>query len=503
MNPEPGPSGRLPPATQPGCPQLDASGWARRLGWIDLGSSQSPTSADPGPLTADYLSANGLVPLRDENGACILATNDPLNFAAFDGIEALCDRPVAPAYLPALERSQKTAVSPGAGFQKAGAAEAFVANLISNAANRRAADIHIEPVGSGLRVRLRIDGHLEVTGAQIPQALGDSVVAHVKLLAGMQLDEHRLPQDGRFGFSGSDADTIELRASCIPSTKRESLVLRLLRPARAMPSVDELGLEPGDLRDLESLLALPDGLVLVTGPTGSGKTSTLYAGLARLNSQKRKIITVEDPVECVIPGVNQVPVRSALGMTYARALRSILRQAPNVIMIGEIRDPETASIALSAALTGYLVLSTLHTRDAAGTVARLLELDLPPALVASALRGVVAQRLVRRICETCRGSVHSEQTCPACMGRGFRGRIGIFELFLPDPAARDLIAGGAAASEIREFRRSARQVSLREDGERKITAGLTTREEVVSITDAGAIEHRGPRSSPNEERHEL
>jgi general secretion pathway protein E/type IV pilus assembly protein PilB len=297
---------------------------------------------------------------------------------------------------------------------------------------------------------------------------------------------------------------LDLRLSSLPTVHGESIVMRILEPERLRLGLEKLGLDPGDRQSLERLLAWPDGIVLVTGPTGSGKTTTLYACLHQLNRADRKIITVEDPVEYQITGINQVSVRGETGLTFATALRAMLRQAPNIIMVGEIRDRETAGIAINAALTGHLVLSTLHTNDAAGAVTRLIDIGVKPFLVASGLRAVVAQRLVRRVCPECgqpagltaierRGWPASLAVvgasvlrrgagCLACERAGYRGRVGLFEFLHVDDRIRRLIHEGGSAARLRAEARAAGMATLREDGWRKVRAGLTTIDEVLAST---------------------
>ena len=331
----------------------------------------------------------------------------------------------------------------------------LVESIISQAMARRASDIHLEPLARRFRVRYRIDGIL-APGEDLPWRLQRPLVSRLKILANMNIAEKRLPQDGRARIS-LQGRTLDLRVSSLPAVHGESLVLRLLEPEQVHLGVAGLGLDEADQKTLARLLTLPDGIVLVTGPTGSGKTTTLYACLNHLNKPDCKIITVEDPVEYQLAGINQVPVRGEVGMTFAAALRAILRQAPNIVMVGEIRDRETAGMAVNAALTGHLVFSTLHTNDAPAAVPRLFDLGVRPFLVASALRAVMAQRLVRRICPRCsrsRSGTPEEAAasrnrpqwaatgaaeCPACGGTGFSGRVGIFEVLTVGPAMQQLI----------------------------------------------------------------
>jgi general secretion pathway protein E/type IV pilus assembly protein PilB len=329
------------------------------------------------------------------------------------------------------------------------------------------------------------------------------MISRLKIMANISIAEKRLPQDGRIRLT-TEGRTLDLRVASLPTAHGESIVMRILDQADLRPGLAELGLAADERVRLEQMIGSPDGILLVTGPTGSGKTTTLYACLHHLNQTDRKIITVEDPVEYQLSGVNQVPVRPEVGMTFASALRAMLRQSPNVIMVGEIRDLETAEIALNASLTGHMVFSTLHTNDAAGAVTRLVDLGAKPYLLATALRGVVAQRLVRRICPACsrphaptpaelrllnldaEAVAHADfrrgTGCPECQGTGYRGRVGIYEILQMDENLRGLIHAGASAARLRAAARAGGMRTMREDGRRKIIAGLTTVEEVASIT---------------------
>ncbi len=378
----------------------------------------------------------------------------------------------------------------------------LVHGLITEAIRRRASDIHLEPLERRFRVRYRIDGVLlEVEGP--PKHLQLALLSRVKIMANIDIAEKRVPQDGRIQIF-TEGRTLDLRVSSLPTAHGESIVMRILDQEGLKLGMPEMGLLPDDQQQLAQLLASPDGMVLVTGPTGSGKTTTLYACLHQLNQSDRKIITVEEPVEYQISGINQVPVNPAIGMTFAAALRAMLRQSPNIIMLGEIRDRETAEIAINASLTGHLVFSTLHTNDAPSAVSRLIDIGAKPFLIAAALRASLAQRLVRRICPQCRrGYTPSVQErhalnltpaqwatatfahgagCAACHGTGYQGRFGIFEIFLIDDEIRALIYENASASRLRQVARRAGRLTMREDGIRKVLAGLTTIEEVVSVT---------------------
>lgn len=373
--------------------------------------------------------------------------------------------------------------------------------LIAEAIAARASDIHLEPGAGDCRVRLRIDGTLRET-ERLPREWQRPLVARFKLLAGLSLAEKRLPQDGRFRFTpASGGRAVDVRAASLPAVHGESLVLRLLDGAQLPRDLTALGLSEPHRARLGHVIRRPDGLVLVTGPTGSGKTTTLYACLQQLNTPDRKLLTVEDPVEYRIAGINQVSVDEATGLTFATALRAMLRQAPNVILVGEIRDRETAEIALHAALTGHLVLSTLHTMDAAGAVVRLLDLGAKPFLVAAALRAVLAQRLVRRVCPQCRvGAAFRDAVtgdrgapretpppaCPQCRGAGFHGRIGCFEWLEVDPELAALVQRRAPASEWREAAARRGFSTLADDARAKVAAGWTSAEEAAAVTGGGA-----------------
>ena len=370
-----------------------------------------------------------------------------------------------------------------------------------------ASDIHLEPLERRFRLRYRVDGHLrEVQGP--PKRLQLSLISRVKIMADMSIAEKRLPQDGRIQLRVENK-TIDLRVSTVPTAHGESVVMRLLDAEGLKPDLAELGLEPADVATLRQLTRLADGMVLVTGPTGSGKTTTLYSCLHEINRPDRKIITVEDPVEYQLSGVNQVPVRSEVGLTFAAALRAMLRQAPNVVMVGEIRDRETAEIAINASLTGHLVFSTLHTNDAPSAVNRLIDLGLPPFLVASALRATVAQRLVRRVCSKCGESPEATPAeiahfkaagidevalargagCSACQGTGYRGRVALFEFFVVSPEIERMIHDQAGLLTLRKHARAAGMRTLRDDGLRKAAQGVTTLDEVMAATVAESPEY--------------
>ena len=378
----------------------------------------------------------------------------------------------------------------------------LVNTIIVDAFKARASDIHLEPLSKKFRLRYRIDGVLHEMKAP-PKRLQASILSRLKIMSNMSIAERRIPQDGRIQ-TPVGGKTIDLRVSCVPTNHGESIVMRILDKEGLKLGLAELGFFTDDQQTFEKLIGLPDGILLVTGPTGSGKTTTLYAVLNYINRPDRKIITVEDPVEYQLSGINQVQVSEAVGLTFSTALRSMLRQAPNVIMLGEIRDLETASIAINASLTGHLVFSTLHTNDAPSAVTRLIDIGVKPFLVASSARALMAQRLVRRVCRRCgapyvptegelralnidpnniaNATFMKGKGCNECNKTGYRGRFGIFEVFVIDDEIRKLIYDKVPSSELRSRAREVGMRTLREDGTRKVLAGLTSPEEVIRAT---------------------
>lgn len=381
----------------------------------------------------------------------------------------------------------------------------LVNHLIAEAARRQASDIHIEPYPASLAVRLRIDGIL-IDIPPPPVRLASAVVSRIKILARLNIAERRLPQDGRIRhIAGSQA--LDLRVSTLPTVHGESVVIRLLPVNASIRDLAAIGLPTALQSVLHHLADAPHGLILVTGPTGSGKTTTVYATLQLINKPERKVLTVEDPVEYQMERVNQVQVRPNIDLTYARILRSMLRQDPDVIMIGEMRDSETATIAIHAALTGHLVLSTLHTNDAPSAITRLIDMNIEPFLLASTVRTVIAQRLVRVLCRNCRQAskpgadflavlaasdlaisapdmVYSPQGCEACNGTGYSGRVGIFEMMMMTDHVRRLTIGRVGASEIARAAKADGMVTMLEDGLSKVAAGITTFAEVRRVTES-------------------
>jgi type IV pilus assembly protein PilB len=378
----------------------------------------------------------------------------------------------------------------------------LVGLVIMEAYRNRASDIHIEPLEKRLRVRYRIDGVLQEVDNP-PKRLQASIISRLKIMSNMSIAEKRIPQDGRIQIPVMGR-TLDLRVSCLPTNHGESIVMRILDKTSLLLGLGDLGFFSDDQVTMTKIINMPDGVFLVTGPTGSGKTTTLYGCLNEINKPDRKIITVEDPVEYQLGGINQVQVNADISLTFAAALRSILRQAPNVIMIGEIRDLETANIAVQAALTGHLVFSTLHTNDAPSAVTRIVDMGVKPFLVASAVKAIMAQRLIRKVCPKCRvpymptdyemeilklnpdemktATMVRGNGCNECSRTGYRGRMGIYEIFSIDDEVRRLIYEKVPSNVIRARARELGMRTLREDGVRKIMAGITTPEEVISIT---------------------
>lgn len=478
-----------------------------------------------------------VIPLEADDSEVELAVFDPLDMDAIDSISHVIKRSIVCRVAP-LEEIEKAihqyyegahAEEVDSIFSEMGDPDAlpsqielpsaegaseeeapiikYVHMVISEALKRRASDIHMEPLEKRFRVRYRIDGVLhEVENP--PKRLQPSIVSRIKLMSNVSIAEKRVPQDGRINIKVG-AKVIDLRVSTLPTAFGESIVMRILDKESLRLGLPELGFFSDDQAAFERIIALPDGVFLVTGPTGSGKSTTLYSALNYINHPDRKIITVEDPVEYEMAGVNQVQVRREVGMTFAAALRSMLRQAPNIIMVGEIRDKETAEIAINAALTGHMVFSTLHTNDAPSAVSRLIDIGIKPFLVAAAVRAVLAQRLVRRNCPNCRASCeHDEkllnslgirpdqmsdasfmkgQGCLKCNGTGFRGRVGIFEMFNVNEELQSMIYEEASLVALRDKAREMGMRNMREDGIRKVIAGVTTPQEVLHATVSDSI----------------
>jgi type IV pilus assembly protein PilB len=502
------------------------------MAWVDLSSMAIPQEIIK-QICAEDAHRFKVIPLAFGETGLVVAVSDPLDIDTIDSLsfllrrelELVCSSPekIRDALVKYYGTADQAAdvirekigedvdlgleIGDGVATTELDAADAPIIRLVSmliiEAHRIGASDIHLEPLDKKFRVRCRIDGVLQEMQSP-PKRLQSAIVSRLKIMTGsMSIAEKRLPQDGRIQVKIKKR-AIDLRVSTIPTNHGESIVMRLLDKSSLMLGLPELGFFSDDQQIFERLIQLPDGILLVTGPTGSGKTSTLYACLNSVNKPDRKIITVEEPVEYQMTGINQVQVSPEIGMTFPAALRSILRQAPNIIMIGEIRDLETASIATNASLTGHLVFSTLHTNDAPSAVARLIDIGVQPFLVASSLRAIMAQRLVRRVCSNCRqpaelseiemralwieprhlrdAQVMHGKGCEQCRGTGYKGRIGIFEIFILDDEARHMISQRSATLSLRQRARELGMRTLREDGIRKVLAGLTTAEEVISTT---------------------
>jgi general secretion pathway protein E len=483
-------------------------------------------------LSPKYLRQYAVCPVSMENGLLTVATADPLSpivaddLRQFTGLEVRLVVSTREAITEAIDRTYDGAATPlqrivqgmedesGTGGEedvnqlRDMAFEAPVVRLVNllieNAIDAEASDVHVEPFEDTLRIRYRIDGILFDQEAP-PRRLQAAVTSRIKLMAEMNIAERRLPQDGRIRVT-LRSRRVDIRVSTMPTVHGESIVMRLLDRASVFLPLEKLGFAPQTLRHFEGLIKRPHGIVLVTGPTGSGKTTTLYGALDKINSPDLKIITVEDPVEYQLRGVNQIPVKPKIGLTFATGLRHIVRQDPDVILIGEIRDLETAEIAIQAALTGHLVFSTLHTNDAPGAITRLQDMGVEPYLVASVLEGVLAQRLLRRICQDCRvpdtpnaadlealgieGAAGTKlwrgRGCDECRGTGYRGRTGIYELFPITEEARSLVLRRAPNRDIRRQAIEDGMVTLRLDGWRKACEAVTTVEEILRVTQEDA-----------------
>ncbi len=490
------------------------------MDYVDL-ASFVPDPATLELLSPDVANKYHVLPVGYDGGRLALAVADPLDFQAMDSLPHLVDYALDFYCAPKSQITQFLVEFYG--YQKDGSGDLvvggtasegavteadapiirMVSEMLSEAVNARASDIHVEPLEKRLRIRYRIDGVLQ-EAASHPKHLHAPIMARLKIMTGsMSIDERRVPQDGRIQAKVGNKE-IDLRVSTVPTNHGESVVMRILDKTGLLLGLGDLGFFSDDQDTFNELLGLPDGIILITGPTGSGKTTTLYACLNTINRPDKKIITVEDPVEYQLAGINQVPVKEDIGMTFGAALRSMLRQAPNIIMIGEIRDAETANIAINASLTGHLVFSTLHTNDAPSSVARMANMGVKPFLIASAVRAMMAQRLVRKLCPECKSpgelaekemralnldssrmaesKIMQANGCGKCRQRGFRGRMCILEIFKVDDQVRNMINEELSTPQLRKRARELGMRTLREDGIRKALAGMTTAAEVIETT---------------------
>ncbi|MCI0433743.1 MAG: GspE/PulE family protein [Gemmatimonadetes bacterium] len=459
-------------------------------------------------LSARYLDEHCLLPLGiDADGALMTAVGGPLDPTVSDELARLFGRRLRLIEMPAgeiqaaiLSVRREAGTAPGRPAAKgdlpagdgegvedlrALANQAPVIKLVNamlvDALRAQASDVHLESTPAGLRVRFRLDGVLHDV-SELGRPYQAAVISRIKIIAGLNIAERRLPQDGRARMRLEERE-IDVRVSSMPALHGESLVLRILDQGVTARDLSELGMPPDVEQRFDTLVRRPSGMILVTGPTGSGKTTTLYGALKRVHRPGVKILTIEDPVEYRIDGVTQIPVNRKAGLTFASALRSMLRHDPDIIMVGEMRDRETAEIAIQAALTGHLVFSTLHTNDAPGGITRLVQMGVEPYLVAATVRGILAQRLVRVLCRTCGGpSAGASAHCDACTRTGYRGRTGIYELLVMSDALRSLTVDKSPLDALRDRAIQEGMRALREDGLAKVEAGLTTRDEVERVT---------------------
>ncbi len=472
-------------------------------------------------IPADIAKKYGVVPVVADEYSITVALSDPMGYDAIDSLRYVLhgrdvEAVVSPksevkAAMAKLYENEESAADVQTRDEFAGLNEDATGDdapvvklatmLITNGIKMKASDIHLEPMEKEFRVRYRIDGALRKMDSP-PKRLQGAIISRIKIMSKMKISEKRIPQDGRIQISVNGKD-LDLRVSSVPTNHGESIVMRVLDKSNLALGLPQLGFLADDQATFERLIKLPDGVVLVTGPTGSGKTTTLYACLGQINTPDKKLITVEDPVEYQMSGINQVQVNKDVGLDFSAALRSILRQAPNIVMIGEIRDEETAGIAMEAALTGHLVFSTLHTNDAPSAVTRLLDIGCKPFLVASALRAAMAQRLVRAICENCREAytptdremkmlgqysatvpekMYHGAGCDKCGRSGYKGRKGVFEIFKVDDTIERLIFDHAPATLLRQRAREMGMRTLREDGMLKVASGMTSLSEILRVT---------------------
>ncbi|HDZ22030.1 hypothetical protein LCGC14_0467640 [marine sediment metagenome] len=500
--------------------------------YVDL-AAHPPTKEFVAQFPARLLLTHQLLPLSQEDGVVLAVSSNLFDTNGLDELRLACGCEVRLAMAPSQEIGQYITELLGVGadtlqslvseaadagiqvvdedsYENVNLADAaedasiitFVNQVLTEAIERRATDVHFEPFEDALRVRYRVDGILQE--ANVPAEVWQfrpAIVSRLKILSHLDIAEKRLPQDGRIKLKVGPRE-IDVRVSVIPMLHGEAVVLRLLDRSATLLGLENLGMGEPDRKAFERILALPHGIVLVTGPTGSGKTTTLYAGLSRINDIQRKIVTIEDPIEYHLHGINQIQVSTKAGLTFAKGLRSILRHDPDVILVGEIRDRETADIAVQASLTGHLVFSTLHTNDAPGALTRLVDMGIEPFLVASSLEIVLAQRLVRLICIHCKEPFEPEDAhalhlefgdqapeilyrgrgCRQCLDTGYHGRTGIFEMMVVNEAIRTMILERTSSDEIRRQATSQGMNSLREDGLRLVRSGSTTLSEVLRVT---------------------
>jgi type IV pilus assembly protein PilB len=518
--------------------------------YVDLDKSSVPPSMI-GTIPEDLMRKHLILPLGQENGYLRIAIHDPLDLETVDILHFRLNKKIRTVLAPknrikryidelfntsatttidktmdstlkSLDKTMDKSVdrSIDKSIDMAGMGEdalndptqapiiKLVQAMITEAVRNRSSDIHIEPMKDRVRVRYRIDGEC-VERDRIPLRMRGPLISRVKIMAGIDIAEKRLPQDGRIKLT-VDKQPIDFRVSTLPGYHGESVVLRILRPESVRIGIPHLGFEEEDYKVFQRLIKRPNGIFLVTGPTGSGKTTTLYSALNELNRPDKKIITAEDPVEYNFTGINQCQVKEAINLTFAKILRSMLRQAPNIILVGEIRDLETAEIAVQAALTGHLVFSTLHTNDAPSAITRLIDMGVKPFLVASSIQAVMAQRLIRTLCPKCKQADKEPDTkwlklcgindkdlrektlfkprgCDYCNGIGFRGRLGIFEMMHMNNEVRDLAYSRAPTNKIRQAAIAGGMKTLLDDGKIKVLNGVSTAEEIVKVAQVEGV----------------
>lgn len=511
-------------------PEMLARSLAAQLGYEFLDPVQNPP--DPGVVAASNIQdatarRYGLIPIRMQGNSMVVAMKDPRNVFALDDLKLITGREIIPAVMSEkdiirlIERyygntgmadlkqeldkkaaAQQEEVDLTAGMDD-NAIVKVVDNIIREAALQDASDIHIEPTEHNVRIRYRIDGVLR-DQSELPKGAAASVIARIKIMGRLDIAERRIPQDGRVRFKKGSID-LDLRLSTLPTVYGEKAVMRLLQKAANIPEIEQLGFSDYNMQRYLDVIERPNGIFLVTGPTGSGKSFTSFSTLKRIARPEKNTTTIEDPVEYEIPGINQSQVNNAAGLTFAKALRAFLRQDPDIIFVGEIRDTETAEIAVEAALTGHLVLATLHTNDAPGAITRLEEMGVESFNISAAVAGVLAQRLVRRVCPDCKAPTNADPDvlrrlgiterelrgaqlmrgagCPRCNGTGYKGRMGIHELMIVDEPLRRAINAGKPSAEIKDVAiEKSGLKTLRQDGIEKALQGLTTLEEVLAVT---------------------
>ena len=485
-------------------------------------SDLAPTPAAMGLLPRDFMVRHRLMPLSiDDKGAIVLAMTNPLDVVTIDEVGLRTKKRVSPAICSQSSFDEAVSVyfSKRGKLKEADEEDAakpeamalaleestieIVDSLISDAVSMKASDVHLEPREDTLHVRCRIDGVLHDM-REYPVEVQAGIISRLKIMGNLNIAERRLPQDGRTSLETSDGNTVDLRLATMPSLYGENVTIRILEVAPLPPTLASLGFSPGTLARYQEALSIPEGGIVICGPTGSGKSTTLYTTLELIKSAERKVYTVEDPIERKLTGIIQSEVKPGIGLTFARALRSLVRADPDIIMVGEIRDVETAKMAADAAITGHLVLTTLHTNDAASAINRLVEMGVPRYLVSAAYRCIVAQRLVRKLCLHCRveetitdsrwtelglGDPPSKKIrifqpvgCPKCFGTGYSGRAGLYEVLTLDDEIREVVATGGSVAEIKALAHVRGVESMREDGIRKVLDGTTSYLEIMRVT---------------------